>query len=105
MTAQTLPGRVTDLESDVLQHRHRLDRLDAIGEVHSAEHQTIGTKLDDLSADVRALGNEFRADVLPRLDRLESDVAQLKRGMSALLDHFEISWPAPPAAGSGSVAG
>jgi chromosome segregation ATPase len=108
----TLPARVQALESDVHQLQHA-------AEAHTEAHALTDTKLDDLSGQVRALAHQVRAEVVPSLARLEGDVAELKgdvaelkgdvaelkgdvaelkAGVGALLEHFQITPPAPPGA-------
>lgn len=93
MYPQTVEERLLNAEGEI----HGLQRAVAN---HAAAHQVLNTKLDDLSGQVRALEHEVKTEVVPRLDRidarldgLETDLNDVKSGISALLAHFEITPP------------
>jgi hypothetical protein len=96
----TVDARLRALESDVHQLQHA-------NTTHAETHALVDAKLDDLSGDLRALTHEVRTEVVPRLDRIEADIAEIKTdiagtntrlerleaGVSALLAHFQITPP------------
>lgn len=91
-----LEERVTTLEADAFRsNREAHRRAEALGAL-SATASHLRDGLDTVSADVRELAHEVRTELVPRIDRLETKLDLVQRGVADLLKHFDLPVPGDP---------